>query len=161
MLLGDRGREASLAEELVYFLIPSLGRSRDYFHPIDSVREPDQYSGSEVVDDGGSMGGGVEFCFDDFEFEFPHILWEIVIIANSSVGEPSGGLGGGVHTLEGDLKFCDEIMEGSEGGGVQGRLSSNGSPTFGCSFCHEGEGISDLFVVSGVDIFVYEEVSPD
>ena len=37
MLLGDGGREASLAEELVYFLVPSFGRSRDYFHPIDSV----------------------------------------------------------------------------------------------------------------------------
>ena len=37
MLLGDRSREASLAEELVDFLIPSFGRSRDYFHPVDSV----------------------------------------------------------------------------------------------------------------------------
>ena len=37
MLFGDGGRKASLAEELVYFLIPSFGRSRDYFHPVDSV----------------------------------------------------------------------------------------------------------------------------
>ena len=37
MLLGDRSREASLAEELVYFLIPSFGHGRDYFHPVDSV----------------------------------------------------------------------------------------------------------------------------
>ena len=37
VLLCDRGSKASLAEELVYFLVPSFGRSRDYFHPIDSV----------------------------------------------------------------------------------------------------------------------------
>ena len=37
MLLGDRSCEASLAEELVYFLVPSLGRSGDYFHPVNSV----------------------------------------------------------------------------------------------------------------------------
>ena len=37
VLLGNGGREASLAEELVYFLVPSFGRSRDYFHPVDSV----------------------------------------------------------------------------------------------------------------------------
>ena len=37
MLLGDRSHKASLAEELVYFLVPSLGCSGDYFHPIDSV----------------------------------------------------------------------------------------------------------------------------
>ena len=80
------------------------------------------------MDDGGSVGGGVELGFDDFELEFPHILREIVIVADSSVGEPSGGLGSGVCTLEGGFKFCDKILEGSEGGGVQGRLSSTGSP---------------------------------
>ena len=37
MLLGNQSREASLAEELVYFLVPSLGRSGDYFHSVDSV----------------------------------------------------------------------------------------------------------------------------
>ena len=37
MLLGDGGREASLTEKLVYFLVPSFWRSRDYFHPVDSV----------------------------------------------------------------------------------------------------------------------------
>ena len=37
MLLCYGGCEASLAEELVYFLIPSFGRSGDYFHSIDSV----------------------------------------------------------------------------------------------------------------------------
>ena len=74
------------------------------------------------------MGGGIEFSFDDFELEFPHILWEIVIIADSSIGEPSGGLSGGVCALEGGFKFRDKILEGSEGGGIQGRLSSTGSP---------------------------------
>ena len=56
MLLGDGGREASLTEELVYFLVPSFGRSRDYFHPVDPVREPDWNSSSEVMDDSGGMG---------------------------------------------------------------------------------------------------------
>ena len=37
MLLGDRSREASLAEELVYFLIPSFGCGGNHLHPIDSV----------------------------------------------------------------------------------------------------------------------------
>ena len=37
MLLGDRSHEALLAEELVYFLVPSFGRSGDYFHPVDLV----------------------------------------------------------------------------------------------------------------------------
>ena len=37
VLLGDRSREASLAEELVDFLIPSFGCGGDYFHPVDSV----------------------------------------------------------------------------------------------------------------------------
>ena len=107
------------------------------------------------------MGGGIEFCFNDFEFEFPHILWEIVVVVNSSVGEPSGGFGGGVCALEGGLKLCNKILEGPEGGGIQGRLSSNGSPAFGCSFSHEGEGVSNLFVIGGIDIFVYEKISPD
>ena len=113
------------------------------------------------MDDSGSMGGGIEFCFNNFELEFPHILWEIVIVANSSVGEPSGGLGGGVCALEGGFKLCNKILEGPKGGGIQGCLSSNGSPAFGCSFSHEGEGVSDLFVIGGIDIFVYEEISPD
>ena len=107
------------------------------------------------------MGGGIEFCFDDFELEFSHILWEIVIVVNSCVGKPSGGLGSGVCTLEGGFKICNEILEGSEGGDIQGHLSPNGSPAFGCSFCHEGEGVSDLFVVGGVDVFVYKKVGSD
>ena len=37
MLLGDGGHKASLAEELVYFLVPSFGRSGDYLHPVDLV----------------------------------------------------------------------------------------------------------------------------
>ena len=43
-----------------------------------------------------SMGSGIEFCFDDFELEFPYILWEIIIIVDSGIGEPSGGFSGGV-----------------------------------------------------------------
>ena len=105
MLLGDRGRKASLAKELVYFFVPSFGRSRDYFHPIDSVREPDRNSGSEVMDDGSGVGGGIEFSLDDFKFEFSHVFWEIIIAANSGVGEPSGSLGGRVCALEGCFKI--------------------------------------------------------
>ena len=115
----------------------------------------------EVVDDSGGMGGGIKFCFNNFELEFPHILWEIVVVANSGVGEPSGSFGGGVCALEGGFKICDKVLEGSKGGGIQGRLSMNGSPALGCSFCHEGEGISDFFIVGGIDIFVYEKVSSD
>ena len=40
----------------------------------------------EIVDNCGSVGSGVEFCFDDFEFEFPHVLWEIVVIVDAGVG---------------------------------------------------------------------------
>ena len=118
MLFGDGGREASLAEELVYFFVPSLGRGGDYFHPIDSVRKPDWNSSSEVMDDGSGMGGGIEFCLDDFELEFPHVFWEIVITANSGIGEPSGSLGGRVGALESGFKVCNEVGKGSEGGGV-------------------------------------------
>ena len=50
------------------------------------------------------MGRGVEFCFDDFELEFPYIFWEIVVVVDSSIGEPSGGFCGGVGTLEGGFK---------------------------------------------------------
>ena len=70
------------------------------------------------MDDGSGVGSGIEFCFYDFEFEFPHILWEIVIVANSSVGEPSGGFGGRVRALEGGFELRNKILEGSEGGGV-------------------------------------------
>ena len=115
----------------------------------------------EVVDNGGSMGGGIELCFNDFELEFPHILWEIVVVADSSVGEPCGGLSGGVCALEGGFKICNKVGEGPEGGGIQGCLSSNSSPALGGSFSHKGEGVSDLFVVRGIHVFVYEEVSPD
>ena len=108
----------SLAKELVDFLIPSFGCSGDYFHPIDSIREPDRDPSMEVVDNCCSMGSGVEFCFNDFELEFPHILWEIVIIADSGIGEPSGGFSGGVCALEGGLKIFDKVREGPEGGGV-------------------------------------------
>ena len=107
-----------LAKKLVNFLIPSFGCSGDYFHPIDSVREPDQNSSMEVVDNCGGMGGGIEFCFDNFEPEFPHILWEIVVVANSGIGEPSGSFCGRVCALEGGLKIFDKVWEGSEGGGV-------------------------------------------
>ena len=37
VLFGNRGCKVLLAEELVYFLIPSFGCSGDYFHPVDSV----------------------------------------------------------------------------------------------------------------------------
>ena len=72
----------------------------------------------EVVDDCCSMGGGVEFCFDNFELKFPHILWEIIVIVDSDIGEPGGGFSGGVCTLEGHLKVFDKVGEGPEGGGV-------------------------------------------
>ena len=72
----------------------------------------------EVVDNCGGMGSGIKFCFDDFELEFPYILWEIVVVANLGIGEPSGSFSGGVCALEGGLKIFDKVWEGSEGGGV-------------------------------------------
>ena len=90
MLFGNQSCEASLAKELVNFLIPSFGRGGDYFHSVDSVQEPDWDSSVKVVNYCGSVGGGVEFCFHDFEFEFSHVLWEVIIVADMGVGEPGG-----------------------------------------------------------------------
>ena len=115
----------------------------------------------EVVDDHGSVSSGVKFCFDNFEFEFSHIFWEVVVVADTGISEPGGGCGGRVGTLEGCLEIFDEVGEGPKGGGVQGRLDANCGPAFGCSFCHEGEGISDLFVVCRVDVCVNEQIGSD
>ena len=70
------------------------------------------------MDDCGSMSCGVEFCFNNFELEFPHIFWEIVVVADSSIGKPSGGFCGRVGALEGCFKISDKVWEGPEGGGV-------------------------------------------
>ena len=70
------------------------------------------------MDDRCGMGGGVEFCFNNFELEFSHVLWEIVIVADMGVGEPGGGFCSRVGALEGGLEFFDEVREGSEGGGI-------------------------------------------
>ena len=64
------------------------------------------------------MGSGIKFCLDNLELEFPHMLWEIVVIADSGVGEPSGSLGSRVCALEGGFKICDKVGEGPEGGGI-------------------------------------------
>ena len=66
------------------------------------------------MDDSGSVGGEVKFCFDDFEFEFSHTFREIVVIVNASVSEPGGGFSGRVGTLEGCLKIFDKVWEGSK-----------------------------------------------
>ena len=63
--------------------------------------------------------------------------------------------------MEGHLEVLDEVREGPKGGGVQGHLGVNGGPAFGCPFSDEGEGVSDLLVISGINIFVYEEVGSD
>ena len=107
----------SLTEELVDFLVPSFGHSRNYFHAVNLVRKPDQDSSTEIMDNGGGMGSGVEFGFDDFEFEFSHIFWEIVVIVDMGVGEPGGGFCGRVGAVEGGLEVFNEIGEGSKGGG--------------------------------------------
>ena len=62
----------------------------------------------EIVDNSHGVGGGVEFCFDNLEFEFPHVLWEIVIVVDSGIGEPSGGFCSGVGTLEIGRASCRE-----------------------------------------------------
>ena len=115
----------------------------------------------EVVDDSGSVVGGVQFSFNNFEFEFSHIFWEIVVIADMGISEPGGGFGGRVGTLEGCLEIFDKIWEGSKQGGIQGILGADSGPAFGCSFSHEGKGISNFLVIRGVNIFVDEEISPD
>ena len=70
------------------------------------------------MNDCSGMDGGVEFSFDNLELKFPHILWEIVVIADSGIGEPGSGFSGGVCTLEGCLKIFDKVGEGPKGGGV-------------------------------------------
>ena len=90
----------------------------DYLHAIDVVREPDRDTSTEVVNDGGSMGGGVKFCFDDFEFKLPHVLWEIVIAVDSGISEPDSGFSSGVGVQEGGLEVFDEVGEIYKGGGV-------------------------------------------
>ena len=107
------------------------------------------------------MGSGIELCFDNFEFEFSHVLWKVVIIADMGVSKPGSGFSGGVGIKEGGLKVFDEVGKVSKGGSIKGILCLDSCPTFGCSFGHEGEGISNLLVVSGIDIFVDQEVSPD
>ena len=72
----------------------------------------------KVVNYCGSVDSGVEFYFHDFEFEFSHVLWEVVIVVDTGVGEPGGGFSSRVVTLEGGLEICDEVGEGPEGGGV-------------------------------------------
>ena len=64
------------------------------------------------------MGSGVKLCFDNFELEFSHILWEIVIIVDSGIGEPGGGFSSGIGALEGGLEVFDKIWEDSKGGSI-------------------------------------------
>ena len=113
------------------------------------------------MDNGGSIGGGTELSFDDFEFELSHILWEVVIIVDMSVGEPGSGFCGRVGAKEGSLEVFDEVSKVSKRGGIKDILGTDSGLTFCHSFSHEGEGISDLFVIGGINIFVDQEVSPD
>ena len=64
------------------------------------------------------MGSGIELCFNDFEFKFSHVLWEIVIIVDSGIGKPSSGFSGGVGIKEGSLKVFDKVGKGSKGGSI-------------------------------------------
>ena len=70
------------------------------------------------MNDCGSMGSGVKFCFNDCEFELSHVLWEVVIIADSGIGEPGCGFSGRVGAEEGGLEIFDKVREVSKGGGV-------------------------------------------
>ena len=70
------------------------------------------------MDDCGSMGSGIELSFDDFEFEFFHVLWEVFVIADSGIGKPSSGFGSRVGVKEGGLEIFDEGREISKGGGI-------------------------------------------
>ena len=66
MLFCNCGSKTSLTKELIDFVIPSLGGDWNAFHPVDSIRRPYGDSCMEIVDDGGSMGGGVELSFNNF-----------------------------------------------------------------------------------------------
>ena len=63
----------------------------------------------EVVNDGGSVDCRVQLGFNNFEFKFPHILWEIIIIVDTGIGEPGGGFSSRVGTLESGLEVFDEV----------------------------------------------------
>ena len=60
------------------------------------------------------MGSGVELCFNDFEFEFSHVLWKVVIIVDSGIDKPSSGFSGRVGVKEGGLEVFDKVREGSK-----------------------------------------------
>ena len=47
-----------------------------------------------------------------------YILWEIVVVVDTGIGQPGGGFCGAVGALEGDLEVFDKVGEGSEGGGI-------------------------------------------
>ena len=136
-----------LTKELVDFIIPALGGSGNHLHAIDLVKEPDQDTGSEVMNDGCGMDSGVQLGFYDLEFEFSHILWEIIVRADVGIGKPSGGFCSGIGTEEGSLEVFDEVIVESEGGIVQGCLGVDCCPAFGRSFGHEQESITNFLVI--------------
>ena len=39
----------------------------------------------EVVDNCCGVGSGVEFCFNNFELEFPHVLGKVVIVVDTGI----------------------------------------------------------------------------
>ena len=70
------------------------------------------------MDNGSGMGGGVKLCLDDFEFKLSKVLWEVVIIADSGIGEPGCGFSGRVGAEEGGLEVFDKIRKASKGGSI-------------------------------------------
>ena len=46
------------------------------------------------MDYSGSMGSRVKFSLDDFKLELLHVLWEIIVTADTDVGKPSDGFCG-------------------------------------------------------------------
>ena len=60
------------------------------------------------MNDCGSVGSGVKLCFNNFEFELPHVLCKVIDIADIGIGEPGSGFSGGVGTEEGSLEIFDQ-----------------------------------------------------
>ena len=66
MLFSHGCSKLLLTKELVNFVIPAFGGGWDNLHAIDLIWEPDWDPSTEIVDDSCSMGGGIEFSFNDF-----------------------------------------------------------------------------------------------
>ena len=85
-MFGNGNSKSLLTEELVDFGVTAFGGGWNYFHAVDSIREPDWNTSTKVMNDGCGMGSFVKFSLKDFNFKFSHILREVVVTVYSGVG---------------------------------------------------------------------------